>query len=437
MHTEIETISSTRKKLIITIGEEEKAQARKKAVRKFVAEKELKGYRKGKAPEALVASVYAEEIATDALSNALDNALNSAIKDGNLKVHEHISADDIKAGENGETILTAVVDIVPEFELPVYEGIPVDDKDTPVAEDDIAKYLERLRQMKAKYEPLAEGIPACASDFLTISYEGFTMDGKALAEAVPDAGLLASNPKTWCALENENYRVPGLPQALAGATVGETRTVAVAFPEDYAKETLRGVSAEYKVTVLEGRRMILPELDEAFAKDAKFESLDALKDSVRKRLEINAAQTDADRRRNQIANYLVSNAAFDVPEASFERGVQSVLDNLIEQALHSGQSKEQIEEQREKFLESARKYVLGDMRLAFITRRVAEALELKVSESEYRNAIANYAAENRLDSKQTDEFLKRERKSRWLFSQVLRVKTLDALVAKGTRTNIN
>jgi len=433
MQIEIETISPTRKKLILSANEEDKTLARKKTLRKYVAEKEIKGYRKGKAPEARVAAEFAAAIETDAFTSMFENAIEAAVKDNNLQVQERVSVDDVKQSDDGLTVLGVVFDTVPEFELPQYEGIPVDGTDTPVTDDDIAAFLERLRQIRAKYLPLAEGIPAAKNDYLTISYEGFAEGGVPLIEAVPDAGPLAASPKTWCALESDKYRIPGIPEALLGAVIGETRTVAVRFPDDYNKESLRGRDVEYKVTVFEGQRMVLPELDETFAKESKFESLDTLKDSVRKRLEIEAAGKDADRRRNQVANYLVANANFEVPQAAFERGVQSALDNLIEQALRSGQSREQIEEQREGFLENTRKYVQGDMRLRFITRKLVDELKLDVTNAEYNAVINAFINENRLDNKQAEELLKRERQTHRLFAQALRVKALDVLVAKGNK----
>jgi len=436
MHTEIEKISPSRIKLVLTANDEDKAVTRKKVLRKYTAEKEIKGYRKGKAPEARVAAEFAANIEADAFTAMFENAVDAAVRENNLQVHERVSIDDAKEADGGLTVLGVVLDLVPEFDLPQYEGIPVDGVDTAVTDDDIAVFLERLRQIRAKYLPLDEGIPAAKNDFLTISYEGFADGGTPLIEAVPDAGPLAASPKTWCSLENDKFRIPGVPEALLGAVVGETRNVAVKFPDDYSKESLRGGDVEYKVTVIEGRRMVLPELDEAFAKESKFDSLAALRDSVRKRLEIEAAGKDADRRRNEIANFLVSNVSFEIPLAAYERGVQAALDNLIEQALRAGQSREQIEEQRDSLLENTRKYVLGDMRLRFIIRKLVDILKIEVSNAEYNAVINNFIAENRMDNKQADELLKRERQTHRLLSQALRVKTLDALVAKASKTLI-
>jgi len=105
MHTEIETISPTRKKLIISASEEDRALAHKKILRKYVAEKEIRGYRKGKAPEARVAAEFAAAIEADAFTAMFENAVDAAVRENNLQVQERVSIDDVKRADGGLTVL--------------------------------------------------------------------------------------------------------------------------------------------------------------------------------------------------------------------------------------------------------------------------------------------------------------------------------------------
>ena len=432
MNLETETVSATRIKLSVSVSKEERDGARRSITRKYVAEKALKGFRKGKAPEELVAATYAADIAEDALNKCVNDALKDAAKD--LKVQERVSIDDFKDGDDGSFSFTVVFDMEPEFELPPHEGIPVDNIDTAVTDGDVAEFVESLRKNNAKFEDFTPDTAAAGDDFLVVSYEGF-IDGQPLADVVPDAGTLAKSDTAWCAIGNENYRIPGLPQGLAGAKLGEERSIAVSFPEDYAKESLRGKNAEYKVMVQSGRHSVTPELDEAFAKAMGVEGVDALMATARERLEHDAKERDSNRRRNQILTYLVSNASFEVPQAAFERAVEASIGQLVDRAMMSGMSKEDVEARREDFLAQSRKIVLDDMRLDYMARKLAAALDVKVSSQELNNAFASFAAERRMDKKQIDAFVKQEGRLRWLHGQTLRLKLTDALLEKAVRTD--
>ena len=262
MNADIASETSTRSVLTISVPADEAAKTRAAVVKEYASQAALPGFRKGKAPAHLVEKQYADRIAADAAERTVREAFEKAVEEKKLKVFEIVSIDDRKTEADGAVSFKAVVDLVPEVKLPALDGIPVDDKDTAVSDADVQGQIDGFLRGQGTFSDFEEGRAAAAEDMLQIDFSA-TVDGKPLAEAVPDAAAYAEKKGAWCTVGSDYFTVPGIPKLLEGRKVGETFEADVDFPADFYKESLRGVKAKYSVTVAGGRKFVVPPLDEA------------------------------------------------------------------------------------------------------------------------------------------------------------------------------
>ncbi|MFZ4716908.1 MAG: trigger factor, partial [Chthoniobacterales bacterium] len=207
----------------------------------------LPGFRKGKAPIAIVEKKYFQEIEQEVTRKLLDLAVREAITQQNLSPVQSPNVRDIKLEGDRALRFTATVVTRPVITLPEYKGLQVTVEKPAVDEKQVEEFLEGLRGDLADFKTV-EGRPLAMGDFAVLDYEG-SIDGKSLAETYPDLQpTYAGRKNFWIKLEEERP-IPGLAASMAGMKTGETRDCTVAFPNEFGEEKLRGYKVIYKVTL--------------------------------------------------------------------------------------------------------------------------------------------------------------------------------------------
>ncbi len=217
--------------------------------------------------------------------------------------------------EDGKpTRVKAVVDVRPTIELGDYKGIHIERPAVAVTDEDVERSLEALARDRATLIPAER--PAQLGDVVTVDYEG-TIDGVAF-----EGG---SAKKQVTDLVEDRF-IPGFASGIAGMKTGESKNVEAKFPDAYAKSDLAGKTAIFAVTLHEVKELELPSIDDAFAKEAsQSESLEALKDDIRKRLEA-VAQGKAKRELGHALVGKLSDAHdFPLPDILVEREIDSMI----------------------------------------------------------------------------------------------------------------
>lgn len=436
MNIDIETISTNRSKLHYTITAEEYQSVLDDVTVKYVNKSTLPGFRKGKAPRSLVLKQYRKDIEEDATSSAVSRFYEQSLEGENApKAYELLGVTDVKHTDEGGLCFSAEVDLAPEFELPELEGIPVDNQDTKVGIADIRGEIARLRKQFAKLVDFEPGQEAAADDMMAISYTA-KVGGKPMLEVYPDAAMIAERPMSWCTVGSEHYMIPGIAKALQRkkVKVGDEIVVHVVFPEDYAREDLRGVKADYTVTVKSGQHLVEPEMGEAFFKQVGCNSEDELKSMVRTRLEMAAQRKDRNRRTEQVVNYLLKDMNFELPAADLERRETVIIRDLVSRGMQQGASKEAMEAEREKFMATAHEEAVKDFRLYLILRAAARKLEMTLSREEFTSFLTIYCQVNRMTQTDFDRMAKDRMQMYKLQSIAINQKVLDTLLNKATPT---
>lgn len=265
-------------KLTIEASAEEFDQAIQKAYQKNKNRISVHGFRRGKAPLAIIEKMYGPEIFyEDAANEIIPEAYEKAAKESGLEIVSRPAIDVVQIEKGKPFIFTAHVAVKPDVTLGAYKGIEVEKKEITVTDEEVMNRIEREREQNARIIEV-EDRPVQMNDIVVIDYEGF-VDGKAFEGGKAEDYSLTIGSKTFI----DNFE-----EQLIGKSLGEEVEVNVTFPEDYHAKDLAGKPAMFKVKIKEIKYKELPELNDDFAQDvSEFNTLDEYKESIKAKIKEN------------------------------------------------------------------------------------------------------------------------------------------------------
>ena len=274
---------------------------------------QMQGFRAGKVPLDLVKQNFAGHIKERALDLTVKAAINSALADAKLDavaVPTLTKADFVNFAEGKPFTFEIAVDVAPEFDVKDYKGIEIAKKPETATEQDVTDNLNRVLDANARLESAAEGAVIDDKCYAVVHYTG-KRNGTDDYKLSADSELIdMAAPQT----------MPGLAEGIKGLKKGDVKDIE-------AKEGTDTLS--FHVTVDEIKNKIVPALDDSFAKDMGFETLDALKAKVKESLDEEAKQNARRDEISQIENHLVKMNNFDLPQSLVEEYTESSLNNFV------------------------------------------------------------------------------------------------------------
>ncbi len=374
MKTEAKAPEKCSVELKISLDPDETKAIVKKVENAFMREAYVPGFRKGKVPLERIRKEFAQGIAQEVRQAAIRDNADKGVKEAKL---EAIAVTNVKdfAHKDGTIEFTLIVDVKPAVKLPAYKGLKIAANDTKATDEQIAQRIKSLRAAYAKFEDAKEGASAADGDFVQIDYSG-ELDGKNLAEVVPDQPVIGSGTGFWMQLEEGRF-LPEIIDAVKGMKAGETKTgIKVKFDDSVAPEALKGKTPVYTVTLKSFRSRILPD-DATLAADAKVESYEKLLETTRENIErVNTQQEEA-RRRNEAIELLLKKATFDVPQSQVSMIRDGMLKELAENMERSGVPVDYISKNSENILKDTTERAERQTRLYYILAEIAKAEGIK------------------------------------------------------------
>lgn len=392
-----EKIDTNKVCLEIEVPVEEVSDALDKAYRKVVKKVSVPGFRKGKVPKKILESRYGPEIFyEDALEILVDPNYNKAVKECQLEPIDQPELELVQMEKGKPLIFKVTVDVKPEVELGDYKGITVEQEKKEITAEDVERYLNSLREQHARLVTLEEG-EICEKDLAVIDFSG-TIDGE------PFEGGSSEN----YSLEiGSGSFIQGFEEQLLGAHKNEEREVKVTFPEDYAKEELRGKDAVFQVTVKEIKRPQLPDLNDDFVQELteEFSTLEEFKADVENKLKENLENREKIKLESKLIEKIAEESKVDVPEVLVERELDNRMAEFEYYLRMQGLNLEQYgqlvegglekirEEQRGEALKHAKANLVLD---AIIKKEALEATDEEIDEK-LREIVQNANVKNNTD----------------------------------------
>lgn len=379
MAVKCEEVEKNLSKLTFEVSVEEFEKAIDRAYAKNRTKFNIPGFRKGKAPKAMVIKYYTKAVFyDDALNDVLPDAYEAALKESGLDVvaRPEFDVEEIKDGE--PVVFTALCTTRPEVKLGEYKGIKVAKVDYTVSDEDVDKDIESARARNARLISIDDRAVE-KGDIAVIDFEGF-VDGVAFEGGKGENYELEIGSNTF---------IPGFEDQLIGANIDDLVDVNVTFPEEYHAEELKGKPAVFKVKVNEIKVRELPELDDDFASEvSEFETLADYKADVRKKLEDKAKEKAETELQNEVVEKVVENAEFDLPDAMVENQINNMINDMAQNLSYQGMSIDMylqytgqtIDQMKEAYREPATKQVSAGLVVDAISK--AEGIEVTPEELE-------------------------------------------------------
>jgi trigger factor len=398
-------------------------QAFETTTKDFVRRAQLPGFRPGKAPRDMVVKHYAKEIEEEVKRKLIGETYREGIKAQKLDVINLSDIEEIQFGRGQSLLFAATVETNPEFELPEYRNLPALRESAVVTDEDVNEAIESLRGQRAEFNKVDR--PVQAGDYTVINYTG-QCDGQPIAVLAPNARGLAEQKNFWVEVKNDSF-IPGFANQLIGAKAGEKRTVTVDFPTEFVAPEVAGKKGTYEVEVVEVKEKVLPALNEAFAKEWGADTVDQLRDGVRRDLQ-NEKNTRQKRGiRNQIVKALVDKVTFDLPESTIQSEVRSVVYELVSENQRRGVPKEAIDAKKDDLFNAAQSIARERLKVGFLFHRISEKEGIRVDQNEMNVRIAYLAQANQMAPKKFLQELEKRNGLPEIYQQLVHEKVLDFL----------
>ena len=332
MSLQVEKLEKNMAKLTVEVPAEQFEAALKTSYNKNKSRFNIPGFRKGKAPQAMVEKMYGVGVLyEDAINEAIDSTYAQAMEESGLDIvsRPEIGVDQVEKGK--AFIYTATVAVKPEVTLGEYKGIEVEKAKPEVTDADVDAELKKVQEQNSRLVSI-EDRPVADGDQTVIDFEGF-VDG------VPfDGGKATDYPLT---IGSHSF-IDTFEDQLIGKTLGEDVEVNVTFPAEYHAEELAGKPAVFKVKVKEIKVKELPELNDEFAGEvSEFETLDEYKADVKAKLAETKQQQATTENENNVVQKVVDNAAMDIPEPMIDLQVRNMIEDYAHRMQSQGISLEQ------------------------------------------------------------------------------------------------
>lgn len=359
----------------------------------------IQGFRKGKAPRHLIEKMYGADIFLyDALNDLFPAEYEAAVKEAGIEVvgRPEVNVETMNA-EEGAT-LTVKVAVVPVVKVADYKGLNVEKKVTKVSDEDVEAELKQMQERNGR-ECTREGASE-NGDIVDIDFEGF-VDGVAFE---------GGKAEHYDLKLGSNSFIPGFEDQCVGHTAGEEFDVNVTFPTEYQAEELAGKAAVFKIKLHEVKYIELPVLDDEFAKDvSEYDTLDALKDSIRIGKQETLDKQAELEMENDLVDMVVEKMEGDIPQAMYDERMDEMLNDFAfrveQQGLkfqdylnYMGQSVEQF---RAAFAPQAEKQV--KIRLAL--EAVAAAENIVASDEEVEAKLQEMADQYKMELDKVKELV--------------------------------
>lgn len=396
-----ETIDKSRVKLTIEIDKDAFADAVMKAYKKNVKKIAIPGFRKGKAPKAIIERYYGEGIFyEDAVNFVCPDAYEFAVKEADIEPVDRPEIDIETIGEGKDLVITAEVTVKPEVELGDYMGVSAEKKNYRTKVADVDAQIKAAQDKNARMIDIDDRAVK-KGDFTVIDFEGF-VDG------VPFEGGKATDHSLEI---GSGQFIPGFEDQLIGAKIGEEKEINVTFPEEYHAEELKGKPAVFKVTVKSIQQKELPELNDDFAKDvSEFDTFDEYKQDVKAKLDkANADKTAAEFEGNVIK--VVTDAAkVDIPQCMIDAKIEDLIRDfgyrLSSQGLSLDQYMKYTGATVDTFKEQFKDQAAEQVKTALVLGEIAKKENVEVTDEDVENEFKRMAEMYGMEVDKLKEYIK-------------------------------
>ena len=385
--SEVKKIENCKVELSTTVDGDKWKEAIKKAFKKLANNIEIKGFRKGQAPESVLKKhIVDEQVQYEAAQALAQDVLLKGIEEQKLELIDRpeLKIDSIS---NDECKFTFVCPVEPDVDLGDYKNLGYKVEDSSVSDGEVEAELDKLKEQKAELE-IKENGTVENGDIAVIDYEGFK-------DGVPFEGGKAENHELTI---GSGTFIPGFEDQIIGMKAEDEKDINVTFPEDYHAEDLKGKAVVFKVKLHEIKKKVLATIDDELVKDLKIDNVntvDELKNYIKDTLLQNKKYEAENKALEDALNKLIETSNIDVPDVMVNRECDDLLQNYSQRMMQQGIALDQFMkitgQTKEQLKENFKPEAIKRIKTTLCLKKIAEIEKIEATKEDVDKAIEDMA----------------------------------------------
>jgi trigger factor len=349
----------------------------------------LNGFRPGKVPVSHLKKVYGRSVMAETVEQTIRDTNTKIFTERGFRLAtepkitmptEEKAVEDILTGKS-DLNYTVSIEVVPSIQLADFKSFSVEKPVAEVTDADVDEAIKRIADQNRGYAAKGEGAKAEDGDRVTVSFKG-SIDG------TPFDGGTGEDIQV---VIGSNTFIPGFEEQLLGMAAGDTRTLKVSFPKNYANEKLAGQPAEFETTATLVEAPQDTEINDEFAKTLGLESLDKLKEAARARLTAEFAGATRQRVKRMLLDRLDEAHRFEAPPSLVDEEFNLMWNSIKAEMESGGKTFADEDTTEEAAKEEYRKIADRRVRLGLVLSEIGEKNKITVTEDEVSRAVIERA----------------------------------------------
>lgn len=400
MSLQVENLEKNMAKLTVEVPSEQFEEAIKTAYNKNKGRFSIPGFRKGKAPLAMIEKMYGLEVFyEDAVNIVLDATYGDAADESKLEIVSRPEIDLVQVEKGKPLIYTATVAVKPEVTLGQYKGVEVEKATAEVTDEDVEKELKKVQDQNSRLLTV-EDRPVADGDHTIIDFDGF-VDG---------ARFEGGKAEDYALVIGSHAFIDTFEEQLIGKNIGEECEVHVTFPEGYHVSGLSGKPAVFKVTVKEIKVKELPELNDEFAGEvSEFDTLDEYKADIRVKLLETKEKQAATENENRVVEKVVEGASMEIPEPMLEYQIQNMINDYARRMQSQGMSFSEYLKYTgmtaDRLKDQARPQAEKTIRTRLVLEAVVKAENIEITDEKMEEELQKMAGTYKMELDQVKSYM--------------------------------
>jgi trigger factor len=422
MKVEIENLSEVKRKLKIEVPSTEVSQEVDRAYRELGKRAKVKGFRPGKVPRSVLEMYYSKEIEQEVSDTLVRRSLGEALKDKDMEPINLSWPEALPPVVTGQDYRYSVeLEVPPEFTAQDYLGLKLEAPEVEVADDEVDKRLEEIREHNALLKPPVEDRGVKEGDFVVLDYQGYFA-----GEPVEGAKAEGTYMEVGSGKFNADFE-----RNLVGLKPGGEARFAVSLPDDFANPLIAGKVIEFQVKIVEVKEKIVAELDDTFAQNlgGNFQTVADLRTAVREDIIKGKERERQAYLENQVADQLLAKHEFEVPPSLVLQEQENMLRDQMERFGQHGMNIANMD--TGKMAEVLKPMAERRVRVKLVLARIADQEGLAVDDAEVDAALASIAVHSGRDVAEVKKFYEERDLKGILQRELLDNKTMKMVLDKA------
>ncbi len=358
------------------------------------------GFRKGKAPLKIIEVKYHKHADEDVANNLAKEYFIQAVKEKGMKPITEPVYEFNSINRDEPFSFKAVFEVFPTVELGKFKQIPAEERSCSVSDEDVARELDVLQENYSRIEKKEDGSAVQNSDNIKLKLKRIDNIDSSEIEKTPfrEFSIIVGKSKDKYTIDKETL----------GMKIGEEKEIEITYPKDYSVSELAGKKVKYLIGIIEINKMILPDVNDEFAKRLNYESLNDMKSKIRENIDTYIKDKIKNEVKSDIMKHIFENSKFDIPDSMIRREMNSIYQKTCSKIGFTGNIDE-LEAtygiNKEEFLNKIRGEAVQSIKTGIVLHEIGKVEDIKVSDDMINDAIVKISKQSNTTIEKIEEII--------------------------------